>query len=132
MSTHSDSWRHMVFWLNNLFLQEKSIWEKTIIDNESILIYLFQWDRSIPWNLCFPVISWLAIIHEVNRMSLEVFWVYFYKDIQWWVDLISLHDLFLDFMDFRTENTPEKIQLFKERLQKNPITKELSKVIENL
>jgi broad specificity phosphatase PhoE len=129
--THRDSWRHMIFWLNNLFLQEKSIGEKSTIDNDSILIYLFQWTQHIPWNLCFPTIGWLPIIHEVNRISFEVFWNYFYADIPWWVDLIVLHDLFLDFLDFHTESSPQKIQLFKAELQINPLTMDLSPVIVN-
>ncbi len=127
--THRDSWRHLIFWLTNLFSQEKAIGEKTIIENSTMLVYLFQWDRCIPWDLWFPVFGWKDVLSSVNTISTNIFWQPFYERGNWKVDIIALHDRFLDFIDFHREHSPEKITEFRKKLEENDITKHLGEII---
>lgn len=127
---HRDSWRHLIFWLNNLFLQEKIIWEKTLIGNDTLLVYLFRWDTCITWNLLFPVFEWKNTLDTVNKMSIDIFWKPFYKVDGWLTDIIALHDAFLDFIDLHKENSLLQMPEFYKKLCGNPLTQHFTDVID--
>jgi broad specificity phosphatase PhoE len=121
--THRDTWRHLIFWLNNLFSQDTTWGKKTPIENDTILVYFFQWDICIPWNLCFSLFDWKILLHEMTMISNEVFGTPFYEVWHWKIDLIQLHDRFLDFIDYRREYSSQDFSEFQRRLGENPLTR---------
>ena len=116
---HKDSGRNIALWLENLFLQDEIQGKKASIKNDTILTYLFQWDKIIEWNLLFPIYNIKKVIREVNIITQEVLWVQFYEMTRERVDLIRLHDTFLDFFDFYAEKFPEKIPELVDSFSKN-------------
>jgi hypothetical protein len=123
--THRDTWRHLIFWLNNLFSQDTTRGEKTPIENDTILVYLFQWDTCIPWNLWFSLLEWRSTLHTLNTITQSAFWVIMYEAWSWMVDIIALHDRFLDFVDFHREYSSQDFPEFQRRIMENPLIRHL-------
>lgn len=127
--THRDSARHMIFWLMNMFDQDRIRGEKIPIDNDTMYEFYFSWDHLIEWEesktrgLLFSTFNWRSTLHEVNSIIEDIFWDTFYTIDDRWIDLIILHDIFINFMHRKNEESPEKISVFIEQLTNNPVTK---------
>ncbi len=68
-------------------------------------------------------------LKEVNSITYNVFGTIFYSANDGWIDLIKLHDLFINFMHRKNEVSSEKIEVFFNELKKNNQTEHFPDII---
>lgn len=68
----------------------------------------------------FRIDNWKTVLAELNEISKQVFGRSFHEISSEEIDLIRLHDLFLDFLDVFRDGNPELFDKFLERLADNP------------
>ncbi|MDD5377414.1 MAG: histidine phosphatase family protein [Candidatus Gracilibacteria bacterium] len=134
--THRDSGRHLIFWLSNIFSQEQIFGKKTPIGNDTIYEFLFRGARLVSGedrkggDILFSFRTWKAVVSEFNILTEKVFGKTFYDLSDRRVNLIALHDRFLDFLDFEGERDPEALALFMEQVKRNSELKHLYPILE--
>ncbi len=126
--THGDVLPHLLFIIHNLFSQNGFTATRDPVGHDNIYTLLFQWDSVIEWNLIFSVTDWNNILSTINIFSQDAFWEPFFERKDQKIDLIKLHDKFLDFLDFHREDSPEKSRYFIQQIHTNPTTRHLSKI----
>jgi broad specificity phosphatase PhoE len=128
--THRDTARHAILIIKNLLSQEQVHGEKTLFDNDTILTYLIKWGQLIEWNLFFTITDWEIVVRRLNHITESLFWEEFYKgDFSKRVDLVILHDEFLDFLDFHLEKSEERFLILIEKLEESAVTKYLGNTL---
>lgn len=134
--THRDSARNLIFWLENLFVQDGISGEKTPIENHQIYEFFFRGDSLVQTNedpskgLIFFLTHWRNILGELNLICLDVFGEAFHvSSPEEYINLIALHDLLLDFLDAKKESSPEQLTLFLDRAETNPTIKHIIPVL---
>ncbi|MBX9809835.1 hypothetical protein K2X92_05585 [Candidatus Gracilibacteria bacterium] len=134
---HRDSGRHMMFWLKNLFSQKGVFYKKVAMDNDTICQLVFRGNSLVDpeididsgRSLIFSIFNWKELISLLNELSNEIYGKSFYIDSGKKVNIIALHNSFLDFIDQQNELFPEKTSIFLNKLQQIP---ELSNIGFNL
>ena len=133
---HRDSGRNLIFWLNNLFVQDGVSGEKTPIENDRIYELLFRGDGLVHASqdpsraLMFSLTNWKDVLNELDLLCLDIFGETFHTSSpETPTNLISLHDLVLDFLDSRQESSPEQVTLFLERAEANLSLKHIIPVL---
>lgn len=64
----------------------------------------------------------VTTLQELNINIEGIFWDIFYTADNEWIHPIRLHDIFINFMHRKNEESPEKIWVFIKKLSNNPIT----------
>jgi len=127
--THRDTARHLFVLLKNLFSKDQISWQKIAIENDGIYEFTVRWGRLLSdkekemKGLLFSVKNWKPILEKINDISKKIFGEIFYDPGNRRIDLIVLHNRFLDFIDQKRENNPDELQLFIVRLETNKLTK---------
>jgi hypothetical protein len=101
------------------------------IRNDQEFIFLFRWTRLVAiddpnWGLLFPVIKWKNVLKEVNKLAKKVFGAknpFYEKEDMKEINLIRLHDLFLDRINAEKRKDPAQVDIFVRKLQSNLMTK---------
>jgi hypothetical protein len=83
---------------------------------------LIQWVAEENDGLLFPFFGWKEIINDVNTITRNIFGESFYELQGIPINLIALHDRFLDFIDYQREKSPEKVWVCIDLLSENPRT----------
>lgn len=136
MVAHRDSARHIIFWLTNLFTQDGVHGTKTPIDNTTTYTFLFRWDHVVTGDeliqggLIFSVENWKTVWDQLRSISQEIFGIDFGYKHDLPVDIIKLHDRFLDYIDKMIVRCPQKVTEFLDALDTCNATKHIRKIIE--
>ncbi len=99
------------------------------MENDTVYALFFQWDSVKDWGLLFSLLDWKVTLYEINTLSLTIFGKTFYNLDKQGINLIALHDVFLDFIDLQREKNPEKLIIFLEWLKTNPLTSHMLSII---
>lgn len=76
---HRDSARHLITWLRNLFVQDGFFGEKTPIENDTLLPFLFRADQLKTYDVhstqdvLFHVSNWKSLRDSLNQVSMSIF-----------------------------------------------------------
>lgn len=134
---HRDSIRHTIFWLNNLFVQDEVHGTKTPVENDSIYTFFFRGDHAVTgdelmqYGLIFSVENWKIVWERLISISNSVFGVSFLYDTDMPVDIIQLHDRFLDYLDKMVAKHPAKVIEFLAVLDIYPETCHIRTILES-
>ncbi len=114
--THRDTARHAILMITNFASRDTIKWSKVTVDNNTIDTYILRWGEVLKDVLLFTISNWQSLLWKINRISEEVFGEKFYAKPPERVDLIALHNLFLDYIDHKKDLSRKKLLHFTTKL----------------
>ncbi len=120
---HGTTGNYVLGKLDNLGSRNEANIKTLVIEPTSIEVRLVRWGRRVEWDLVFPFEDWKDVLEEVDMMCVSTFGVKFSRAEMKGIQHIKLHKKFLDYMDRRIQESPEKVVEFLRRLDEWEHTK---------
>jgi broad specificity phosphatase PhoE len=131
LMSHADTIKALKVLLENMEHKNLIHSERTSVKNGTTLTYLVQWWHIVTANLFFSIENWIPVTRRVNSIIRGVFWerkLLYPRDMSD-VDIFDLHGQFLDYIDEKIENHPNKTKEFIRALDSDPLTAHFSQVL---
>jgi hypothetical protein len=119
-----------ILWiLKNFGDKDKAVIKNISLEESAIEVCLMRWGRLIEWDLLFPFRGWKVVLSEVDSICESIFGAKFSLNMWDRIHLIHLHLRFLDYIDWKSEESPLKVEELFKRLDGGEHTKHFRSVI---